>query len=177
MMNQTIGIKGATEIAHPDFSQDVSKDFQQQLAVLAQRYIILKDALVDSDSILGRSATETLLKQINDIDARSLSGDALTYWTEQSSHLNTHAQQLLAANTLDEQRQQFEFVSMALIHVLQAFGTTETPLYVQHCPMAFDDRGADWLAMEETIRNPYFGDRMLKCGRVTEVLAENTHQE
>jgi hypothetical protein len=36
--------------------------------------------------------------------------------------------------------------------------------------MAFDDQGADWLSAEEQIRNPYFGDKMLKCGLVEQDL-------
>jgi len=46
-----------------------------------------------------------------------------------------------------------------------AFGTGKT-IYVQYCPMAFGNKGADWLAKEEEIRNPYFGDKMMKCGLV-----------
>ena len=39
-------------------------------------------------------------------------------------------------------------------------------LYYQYCPMAFNNKGAYWLSNEEAIRNPYFGDKMLKCGLV-----------
>jgi Cu(I)/Ag(I) efflux system membrane fusion protein len=36
--------------------------------------------------------------------------------------------------------------------------------------MAFGNKGADWLAKEEAVRNPYFGDKMMKCGLVKKVL-------
>jgi hypothetical protein len=36
--------------------------------------------------------------------------------------------------------------------------------------MAFDNRGAHWLSDESTIKNPYFGDKMLTCGSVEEVV-------
>jgi len=32
--------------------------------------------------------------------------------------------------------------------------------------MAFDNKGAYWLSNEAAIRNPYFGDEMLECGKV-----------
>jgi Cu(I)/Ag(I) efflux system membrane fusion protein len=32
--------------------------------------------------------------------------------------------------------------------------------------MAKGNQGADWLSTEEQIRNPYFGDKMMKCGTV-----------
>jgi hypothetical protein len=36
--------------------------------------------------------------------------------------------------------------------------------------MAFDDKGAYWLSEMKEIRNPYFGDRMLKCGETREMM-------
>jgi hypothetical protein len=32
--------------------------------------------------------------------------------------------------------------------------------------MAFGNTGAHWLSNTKEIQNPYFGDKMLKCGRV-----------
>jgi hypothetical protein len=39
--------------------------------------------------------------------------------------------------------------------------------------MALDNEGADWLALEEQIRNPYFGDKMMKCGLVKKSFSKN----
>jgi len=36
--------------------------------------------------------------------------------------------------------------------------------------MAFDNRGASWIQSQEEINNPYFGETMLRCGEVKEVL-------
>jgi len=41
---------------------------------------------------------------------------------------------------------------------------TENTLYQQFCPMY--DGGSAWLSMNEEIRNPYYGSKMLKCGKV-----------
>ena len=38
--------------------------------------------------------------------------------------------------------------------------------YVAFCPMAFDNRGAPWLARVRQINNPYYGASMLRCGSV-----------
>ena len=43
-------------------------------------------------------------------------------------------------------------------------------LYAAFCPMAFDSKGAYWIAESEEIRNPYFGAKMPKYGRVEEEL-------
>ena len=36
--------------------------------------------------------------------------------------------------------------------------------HLAHCPMAFDNAGADWLQRGTQINNPYFGAQMLRCG-------------
>lgn len=42
-------------------------------------------------------------------------------------------------------------------------------VYKDYCPMAFKE-GAYWLSSIEDIRNPYYGARMLSCGKVEEVI-------
>ena len=39
-------------------------------------------------------------------------------------------------------------------------------VYKQYCPMAFNNTGAYWFSNSKEIFNPYFGEKMLKCGRV-----------
>ena len=51
------------------------------------------------------------------------------------------------------------------IFVKKAEGLPKT-IYIQNCPMADDNSGADWLSYSDAIRNPYFGSAMLKCGSV-----------
>ena len=46
----------------------------------------------------------------------------------------------------------------------------EGTIYKQFCPMAFNNKGAFWLSKEEQVKNPYFGDKMLTCGKVKEEL-------
>lgn len=36
--------------------------------------------------------------------------------------------------------------------------------------MAMGQQGAYWLSESQEIKNPYFGDQMLKCGETKEVL-------
>ncbi|MDG1573382.1 hypothetical protein OZ410_13715 [Robiginitalea sp. M366] len=43
----------------------------------------------------------------------------------------------------------------------------EGTLYKQYCPMAFGNKGGYWFSDVDEIRNPYFGDKMLKCGTVS----------
>jgi Cu(I)/Ag(I) efflux system membrane fusion protein len=74
---------------------------------------------------------------------------------------------------VEEQRKQFDFFSQALIKTIKVFGIPDDTLYVQHCPMAFDNKGADWISKEEAIQNPYFGDKMMRCGVVKTTIDKN----
>ena len=68
-----------------------------------------------------------------------------------------------------EQRIYFEGLS-SNIYTLAKNTQTEMDLYQQYCPMAFDNTGAHWISDKEKVFNPYFGDKMLRCGKVTEVI-------
>jgi len=48
----------------------------------------------------------------------------------------------------------------------KAVKLTADPVYYTYCPM----KKAYWLSSEPTIKNPYFGNAMLTCGKVEETL-------
>ena len=116
-------------------------------------YMSLKDALVQTDA--------------------SAAKDAATKLAESATNENWNADIVEAAKTIassddvEVQRTAFKTVTDGLIAALKA-NDSEDGVYVQYCPMAFDNTGASWLSMSDQIRNPYFGDKMLKCGRVVE---------
>jgi Cu(I)/Ag(I) efflux system membrane fusion protein len=68
---------------------------------------------------------------------------------------------------IDDARARFERMSDAVISLQKTFGHhgSET-WHVAYCPMAFDNKGAEWLQRGTTINNPYFGDEMLRCGEI-----------
>jgi Cu(I)/Ag(I) efflux system membrane fusion protein len=76
---------------------------------------------------------------------------------------------LVEAESLAARRKTFASVSDVLARVLADFPVHEAPLLRMRCPMAFNDRGADWLQVGREVRNPYFGSQMLRCGEVTNV--------
>ena len=122
-------------------------------------YMILKDAFVATDYEAAKSAAITYKHLvIGNVDAGF--EKALAAVTDK----------IILAGNIEEQRGHFEQIS-ALMHALAGNGQFEGQrLYKQFCPMAFDNKGAYWLSLEENVLNPYFGDRMLNCGYVEEVL-------
>ncbi|MGK0390913.1 MAG: Cu(I)/Ag(I) efflux system membrane fusion protein, partial [Maribacter sp.] len=166
MMNRNVKEKKDDDGQAPNFSSNTPDEFKQQLNNLINQYIILKDALVETDANQAKSSIEKLLSSLKKTDMALLKGDAHIYWMEQHNAILTHSNKITEAEDVEKQRTQFGFVSEAIIHALNAFGTIGEALYIQHCPMAFDNEGADWISNEEGIKNPYFGDKMMKCGLV-----------
>lgn len=71
---------------------------------------------------------------------------------------------------LNSLRQRFFELSIPVIALARQADTLPNKLYVQHCPMAQKNNGADWLSRDKEILNPYFGEDMLRCGSTTAVL-------
>ena len=167
MMNKDVAIKKDVNAdIVPDYTAETPDAFKDHLDNVTQRYIALKDALVNTDPNVAAEAAEAMMQAIESTDMTLLGGEAHMYWMDLLNALNSHTEMIKDANDVEEQRNQFDFVSQALIKALKAFGTKEETYYVQYCPMAKNNQGADWISMEEQIRNPYFGDKMMKCGSV-----------
>lgn len=171
MMNTQVRLKGASGMEMAvDYTEDTPVAFKAQLDQLVRAYLRVKDALVQTDSTAAGEAGSALQKALSAIDASNLPEEAGAFWSEKSNAIAVHAESFVEAKGVEAQRQQFGFFSNLLIEAVQALGHEQGTYYVQHCPMAFNDDGADWISAEEEIRNPYFGDRMLKCGLVEQVL-------
>jgi len=56
------------------------------------------------------------------------------------------------------------------MYLLVKEAKNEVPVYYQFCPMANKGKGANWLSLENKVKNPYYGSRMLSCGKVVETL-------
>lgn len=174
MMNKKVMLKGADHSRHlPDYTESTPTAFKEQLVELTQRYLALKDDLVVTHSTAASASASRMLNQLSLVDMSLVKGDAHMYWMEQQEALQAHGQQITKMEDVEDQRKQFEFLSKALINTIKVFGIPDDAFYIQHCPMAFDNDGADWISDVEEIKNPYFGDRMLRCGWVQETITKD----
>jgi Cu(I)/Ag(I) efflux system membrane fusion protein len=167
MMNQDVAIKGVEPTSDiPDYQANTPTEFKKQLNDLAVNYLNLKAAFVETDSKKAAKMATSFIQQLEKVDMKLVKGDAHLYWMQQLNAMKTHGQKITTVKDVKTQRQQFQYVSDALINSIQAFGTEGKDLFKQHCPMAFDNKGADWISNEKEINNPYFGDKMMRCGLV-----------
>ncbi len=166
MMNKKVTQKKEKNGMIPDFQAVTPDEFKKQLNEFANEYIHLKDAFVATDANIAATAAKKVVEKLEEIDGSLLKEEALTYWLEQLNGLRAHSEKIARLKHVAAQRKQFGFLSDLLINSIEAFGTSGTALYVQHCPMAFNNQGGDWLSLEEGVKNPYFGDKMMRCGFV-----------
>ena len=128
----------------------------QQQDQLLKSYLNLKDALVLSDAAKAQSAAQQLLNELKQDK------------TLENAAKMTDSIAIVA--DIAKQRQTFTNLSNALIPVFRKAALAKGAFYVQFCPMANEGNGGYWLAAEEEVRNPYYGDEMLNCGEVKETI-------
>ena len=149
---------------------EVSAKFQEQLKAVFNAYINLKDALVKEDSKSTSTSTKTLLNELNKVDMKLLSDNkAHNHWMSLEGEIKSSATSISETSDIESQRDLFKHLSSHLINAVQLFGVNEK-VYVEFCPMADNNNGAYWLSKEEKVINPYFGEAMLTCGEVKQVI-------
>ncbi len=173
MMNSYADTKSGSDSSLPNYASRTPTNFQEQLAEVVTVYLSLKDALVASDAQEAKLKGQIILEKLSQINVKLLEGEVQEYWITSANTLKSHTKAITSSEELSSQREQFIYLSSAIIETLQVMGVKGESLYVQHCPMANEYQGADWLSLEEEIRNPYFGDQMLTCGSVIMTLADS----
>lgn len=145
-----------TKTAKP-LTQSVSVNLKSDvLNSVYQQYQHLTTALVDGDAgeaKIAAIAIETGARQIK-------GGEALV----------ASAALVTGGKDIASQRRSYTLLSQSFIALLKQTGISSGELYIAHCPMAQDNKGAFWVTNTKEIRNPYFGQEMLTCGSVTETL-------
>ena len=150
----------------------VSSQFQQQLNTVFSDYINLKNALVEDNTEAAMEHSKSLLKNLAQVDMKLLKEQSThSSWMSFEKELKTAAIAISKSMDLKEQRNHFKHLSTHLTKAVTMFGVNET-VYQQFCPMVANNKGAFWLSKEAQILNPYYGEAMLKCGEVTQIIAK-----
>ncbi len=149
------------------------EEFSNQFEKFINNYIILKDAFVATDDDQVIEFAKSTLASLNKVDMKLLKGDAHLLWMSLYNPILDNLEGIIQMEDMEIKRNHFSIVSNNLTDAIAAFGDySNNPIYLQYCPMAFDDQGAYWISNKKEIRNPYFGDMMLKCGEVKKVFNE-----
>jgi Cu(I)/Ag(I) efflux system membrane fusion protein len=114
--------------------------------------------------------SKKLVGNLSKVDMKLLMDkEAHNHWMTLEKEIKTAAISISNTSDIKEQRNNFKSLSLHLAKTIQLFGVNEN-VYYQFCPMADDNNGAYWLSKEQNVINPYFGDAMLTCGEVKQVI-------
>lgn len=144
---------------------DVDSSLEKSFQPVLNAYIELKNALIQSDV---NKASDNAKEVRNALEA--IPNSQRKQLADPWAFLSTNAEGIVENLDLDTQRQLFERLSSKLIEVVTNFKEPAGVFYVQYCPMANNNQGASWISKEQQILNPYFGEAMLKCGRVEQII-------
>ncbi len=154
---------------------DVPPQFRRQLGTVLDDYFACSQALSKDDLASAKDAAGRLEDALKKVDDSLLAERDRAMWNKLAKDLAQTTAQTRQAEHIEACRTEFAPLSDTMIRTVRLFGTGgQKPLHVIHCPMAFDDRGADWLQPTKDVANPYFGKTMFKCGEVTQTIRPAT---
>ncbi|MEH6537258.1 MAG: efflux RND transporter periplasmic adaptor subunit [Psychroserpens sp.] len=170
-----LGMEDTASVDNEDHSNmnkriKVSNGFQNQLKLVFNDYIKLKDALVNDDVNTVMIESKRLLDNLSKVDMKLLTDkEGHNDWMSLEKEIKAAAISISKGSDIKAQRSHFKNLSLQLTGAIETFGINEK-VYSQFCPMADNNNGAYWLSKEEQVLNPYYGDAMLKCGSVKRVI-------
>ncbi|MDQ0967829.1 hypothetical protein QFZ20_003232 [Flavobacterium sp. W4I14] len=124
-----------------------------------QAYYEVKDALISSNaSVAGTKATTLInaIKANEKTKASKVLRDKILF----------DAEHIAESKDIEHQRDHFTSLSTDFYALVKAVKLNDKPVYYAYCPM----KKSYWLSEGEAIKNPYYGNKMLTCGKVAEVL-------
>jgi Cu(I)/Ag(I) efflux system membrane fusion protein len=145
---------------------EISTEAKSELKPLYNIYFELKDQLTVDNFESALSKAKELKTVFGEIDMKAFQDDAHEKWMEYHGKMEKVLEHIHHHSDIESLRKNFIALSDWMIQITATFQPISETLYLQHCPMADNDKGADWLSKEESIINPYFGESMLKCGEV-----------
>ena len=132
-------------------------------------YFHVKTALVNSNPDEAKKGANAILRVLKDFDRSLLPADQKAVYDKPVRNVSAAATGIIATNEIETQREHFATLSNNAYELAKSFGGGKT-LYHNHCPMAFNNKGAMWLSEIKEVKNPYYGEKMLTCGTIEEVI-------
>lgn len=158
-----------------------SADFNAAVAGTLRNYETLAERLVHWDSAAVRATAQTLAKDLEGVRLEELKKDSAGIYETAQAFVESargEVQTVADAVNIRPQREAFNNLTDHLRQFLNTVHYDREKIYLQECPMAFDDTQAgQWLSKQPGIRNPYlglhhptYGKAMLSCGETKQTI-------
>jgi hypothetical protein len=158
-----------------------SDAFNSSVAAVLNEYEKLSEAFVNWDSASVPSTATAMLNSVNSIQLDELKRDSAAIYETAVAFIDNakgDLQTITAEKGIRPQRETFNNLTDNIYQFLNTMKYDREKLFLQQCPMAFDDtQAAKWLSKKEVIRNPYlglkdpkYGKAMLSCGETIKTI-------
>lgn len=165
MMNPSFGSE-IDSAAKAEINPEVRATVRQVI----QSYFVLKDALVNAEGKSAARSADKTLQLIKQVPMEKMAPQDHNIWMSKKVLLEEQLGRISALKSVDAQREEFIGVSENMVELARHFGPFEKAVYILNCPMTDDYEGADWLSSSDEVLNPYYGEKMLRCGSVKSVI-------
>jgi hypothetical protein len=141
------------------FSGSVSAQEKAVESNPLKAYYDVKDALISSNANLAGSKATALiigLKANEKVNASKVLRDKILF----------DAEHIAESKDIEHQRDHFASLSTNFYALVKGIKLNDKPIYYAYCPM----KKSYWLSEAKAIKNPYYGNKMLTCGKVADEL-------
>jgi len=147
-----------------------SKESAHSFKPLFDHYQHIVFALTQDDSKEAGEGAKQLVEVLNTISLDGISEDKKKEFETLTMDVKERANHILeSVGKIEQQREELASLSTDFYSLTKISGAPQE-LYKMHCPMFQDGKGAIWLSTSEKVENPYYGQQMLSCGSVQEVV-------
>lgn len=144
----------------------VNVERSKSASAIIDNYLELKDALVADNSDNAAKAGKSLAGTLAKFDVSTQPQSRQKELTEIIESAKKQAGYISEnEGNIKHQRESFEQLSMEIKDLVVITGSDRN-LYEEYCPMYNNNKGGMWLSASDEIRNPFYGNKMLKCGSV-----------
>ncbi len=148
-------------------AKDIPATFKKQLGNVVNVYLKMKDGFVATDENQVEKYAKLVLLELKKVDMKQLKGDAHNEWMKLLKPIKDNLNGIINMNGIEMKRSHFSIVSNKITEAIEKLGIKmNEPIYLEFCPMAFNNKGGFWISADKKIKNPYFGDKMMTCGKV-----------
>lgn len=146
-----------------------SEEKEGQLETPYSKYFELKNALIDGDAESASAKAKGFYEAMEKVKMEKLDTKEHTSFMKFQPGLKTDAEHIAKSKDIEHQRGHFASLSKNLFELMKD-SKPSYPVYLDFCPMYNDGKGATWISKENAIKNPYYGSKMLTCGKVQETI-------
>ena len=151
----------AAVLVQPVFAQQATA-----LSPILNDYYGVKDALVAGDPRAAAGKAGDMVKAIDEVNMKALPANDHIAYMSLKEKLSFDARHISESTDISHQREHFIALSANMDAFAKKAHLSNDPIYEDYCPM----KKAYWLSNRTDIKNPFYGQSMLTCGKVNATL-------